>query len=44
MNTNHMCHTVMAVTTWEATSMERAMLVGAVRKYIWSDKGNNENV
>jgi len=44
MNTNHMCHTVMTVTIWEATSMEREMLVGAARKYVWSDKGNNEYV
>ena len=39
MNTNHMCHIVMTATIWEATSMERTMLVGAIRKYVWSDKG-----
>jgi hypothetical protein len=44
MNTNHMYHTVMTVTIWEETSMERAMLVGAVRKYVWSYTGDNENV
>jgi len=44
MNTNHMCHTVITVTIWEETNMERAMHVDAVRKYVWSDKENNENV
>jgi hypothetical protein len=44
MNTNHMRHIVMTATIWEATSMGRTMLVGAVRKYVWSDKGNNENM
>jgi hypothetical protein len=44
VNTNHMCHTVMTATIWEAISMERTMLVGAFRNYVWSDVGNNEHV
>ena len=39
-----MCHFVMSATVRESISMDRTMLLGAVRKHVWSDRGNSESL